>query len=81
MGHRFEIYLPREYADKVIEISESFGIHAQIVGRVEKAGKPGKYLTIRSEKGVFEYEAKNGLRVFCLQRQQGRRFLASGFGF
>ena len=56
MGHRFEIYLPREYADKVIEISESFGIHAQIVGRVEKAGKPGKYLTIRSEKGVFEYE-------------------------
>lgn len=53
MGHRMEIYLPREYADKVIEISESFGIEARIVGRVEDA--PENRLTIISDKGVFEY--------------------------
>ncbi len=53
MGHRMEIYLPREYADKVIAISESFGIEARIIGRVEDA--PENHLTIISEKGVFEY--------------------------
>lgn len=56
MGHRFEIYLPAEYAERVIAISESFGIPAQIVGRVQKADKAGKHLTIISEKGKFEYE-------------------------
>ncbi len=53
MGHRMEIYLPAEYAQRVIEISESFGIEARIVGRVEDA--PANRLTISSEKGVFEY--------------------------
>lgn len=56
MGHRFEIYLPGEYASKIIEISESFGIPARIVGRVEKAAGPGKHLTITSEFGSFSYE-------------------------
>ena len=37
MGHRFEIYLPEEYARSIIEISRSFNIDAQIVGRVETA--------------------------------------------
>ncbi len=54
MGHRFEIYLPAEYADQVIKISEQFGIPAQIVGRVEDA--PSNKLIIKSEFGVFEYE-------------------------
>lgn len=53
MGHRMEIYLPAEDASKVIEISESFGIPAQIVGRVE-ANDTNK-LTIISEKGTFCY--------------------------
>ena len=53
MGHRMEIYLPEEYAQKVIEISESMGIPARIVGRVEDA--PANKLTIISEKGTFEY--------------------------
>ncbi len=53
MGHRFEIYLPAEYADQVIKISEQFGIPAQIVGRVEDA--PSNKLIIKSEFGVFEY--------------------------
>lgn len=53
MGHRMEIYLAPEDAEKVIEIANSFGIEAQIVGRVEDA--EGKHLTINSEYGTFEY--------------------------
>lgn len=53
MGHRMEIYLAPEYAQKVIEISRSFGIDAQIVGRVEDA--ESNRLTIESEFGTFEY--------------------------
>lgn len=56
MGHRMEIYLPAEYAAKVIEISESFGIDAQIVGRVEEGEAGRKLLRIESEKGLFDYE-------------------------
>lgn len=37
MGHRLEVYLSEENASRVIEISESFGIPARIVGRVEEA--------------------------------------------
>lgn len=54
MGHRMEIYVPKEIAQSVIAISESFGIAAQIVGRVEKADT--KKVTIRSEFGEFIYE-------------------------
>lgn len=57
MGHRFEIYLPEEYAARVIAISEKFSIPAKIVGRVEKSEVPGKHLVIKSDKGAFEYEA------------------------
>jgi phosphoribosylformylglycinamidine cyclo-ligase len=53
MGHRMELYLPEEIAADVIAISKSFGVEAQIVGRVEASDK--KHLTITSEYGVFEY--------------------------
>ena len=53
MGHRMEIYLAPEDAQRVIEISESWGIPARIVGCVEDAEK--NHLTIISEKGTFEY--------------------------
>ena len=52
MGHRLEIYLAPEDADKVIEISKSFNIDAQIVGCIED-GK--RSLTIQSEFGTFNY--------------------------
>lgn len=52
-GHRFEIYLPAEYAEDIIAISKSFGIDAQIVGRVEKCDKTE--LIIKSEFGEFRY--------------------------
>lgn len=54
MGHRLEVYLPADKAAEVIAISESFGIPARIVGRVEER-KEGKLLTIKSSKGTFEY--------------------------
>ena len=54
MGHRMEVYLAPEYAERVIEISQSFGIDAQIVGRVEKSDWEG--LVIESEFGKFEYQ-------------------------
>jgi phosphoribosylformylglycinamidine cyclo-ligase len=53
MGHRMEIYLPKEYAEAVIEISKSFHIDAQIVGRVEASDKTE--LIITSEYGTFTY--------------------------
>lgn len=52
MGHRLEVYLSPEDAEKVIEISKSFNIDAQIIGRIEE-GK--KSLLIKSEYGDFEY--------------------------
>ncbi|MDL2290027.1 phosphoribosylformylglycinamidine cyclo-ligase [Paludibacteraceae bacterium OttesenSCG-928-F17] len=53
MGHRMEIYLPKEYADEIISISKSFNIDAQIVGYCEASDK--KELVIESEYGRFEY--------------------------
>ena len=52
-GHRMEIYVPAEIAQDIIEISKSFNIDAQIVGRVEQSDN--KKLTIVSEYGTFEY--------------------------
>jgi phosphoribosylformylglycinamidine cyclo-ligase len=52
-GHRIELYVPQEIANDIISISESFGVEAQIVGRVEAAET--KKLTIESEFGKFEY--------------------------
>jgi len=53
MGHRMELYVPQEIADSIIEISKSFNVDAQIIGRVESSET--KKLTIKSEFGVFEY--------------------------
>ena len=52
MGHRMEIYVQPELADKVIALSQSFHIDAQIVGRIEEGEKS---LTIQSEFGTFHY--------------------------
>lgn len=53
MGHRLEVYLPEAYAQRVIDTSESFGIDAQVIGRVEPF--TGKRVTIESEVGTFVY--------------------------
>ena len=52
MGHRLEVYVKPEHAEKIIEISKSFNIDAQIVGRIEEGERS---LTIKSEIGEFHY--------------------------
>ena len=53
MGHRMELYVSEEEVDEVIEISNSFNVDAQVVGRVEAAEQ--KEVIIRSEFGEFTY--------------------------
>ena len=53
MGHRMEIYTSFEYAEKIMNISDSFNLKSQIIGHIEE-GK--KKLIINGEHGVFEYE-------------------------
>jgi phosphoribosylformylglycinamidine cyclo-ligase len=48
-----ELYVPDAIADSIIAISNSFGIDAQRIGRVEKG--PEKKLTISSPYGTFTY--------------------------
>ena len=52
MGHRLEVYVSPADADRVIAISRSFNIDAQVVGRIEEGPRS---LTIRSEFGEFHY--------------------------
>jgi len=53
MGHRMEIYVAPQYAEKIIEIASEFNIDARVIGRVEDA--PENKLTIISDKGTFVY--------------------------
>ncbi|MCO5260960.1 MAG: AIR synthase-related protein [Crocinitomicaceae bacterium] len=53
MGHRMEIYCSPEHAQAIIDISKSFNVDAQIVGRVEASDT--KKLTIQSQHGTFNY--------------------------
>ena len=52
-GHRMELYVPENIAKDIIEISKSFNVDAQIIGKV--AASAAKKLTISSKFGVFEY--------------------------
>ena len=52
-GHRMELYVNESIADDLMAISESFGIEARIIGRVE--ANPIKKLTIKSTNGTFVY--------------------------
>ncbi|RZV63130.1 MAG: phosphoribosylformylglycinamidine cyclo-ligase [Flavobacteriaceae bacterium] len=52
-GHRMELYVDPSIAQEIIDISKSFNVDAQIVGKVEAS--VAKRLTIKSEFGVFEY--------------------------
>jgi phosphoribosylformylglycinamidine cyclo-ligase len=53
MGHRLELYVPKEIATQVIAIANSFNIEAKIIGRVEAAAK--KQVTVKTDKGEFIY--------------------------
>ena len=53
MGHRMEIYCTAQTAQTIIEISKSYNIDAQVIGRCESAAQ--KSLTITSPYGEFQY--------------------------
>lgn len=53
MGHRMELYVPANAAQEIIEISQSFHIDAQIVGRCKSSAR--KKLTIVTGTEKFEY--------------------------
>ena len=53
MGHRLEIYLPAQYAQAVIDISNSFNIDAKIIGRVEDS--PENKISITTPSGIVTY--------------------------
>ena len=53
MGHRMELYVNAEIAADIIAISQSFGVEAKVIGRVEAAEQ--KQLTIQSTHGTFKY--------------------------
>lgn len=54
MGHRMEIYVSENIAPQIIQISEQWGVAAQIIGRVEESNN--KKVTIISEHGNFSYD-------------------------
>ena len=54
MGHRMEVYLPAEFAEEVIKITQNFGIQAKQIGHVEKADEQN-IVVVDSEKGSFSY--------------------------
>ena len=54
MGLRMEIYVDAADAQRVIDISQSFGIDARVVGYTMPA--PQNELIIESDKGRFEYK-------------------------
>jgi phosphoribosylformylglycinamidine cyclo-ligase len=53
MGHRMELYVPRDVAQAIISISKSFNIDARVAGYVEAAAE--KQVTVKSEFGEFVY--------------------------
>jgi len=53
MGQRMELYLDKKYAQKVIDICNSFEIDAQIIGYVEESDI--KEVVVKSKNGEFFY--------------------------
>jgi phosphoribosylformylglycinamidine cyclo-ligase len=53
MGHRMEIYTDADSAENMIQIANSFGVDAQIIGEVKASASP--LVTISSAHGTFEY--------------------------
>ncbi|MGM0612131.1 MAG: AIR synthase related protein [Bacteroidota bacterium] len=53
MGHRMELYTEEKDAQKMIDIAKSFGVDAQVIGRVEQSAH--SKVTIESQYGTFTY--------------------------
>jgi phosphoribosylformylglycinamidine cyclo-ligase len=60
MGHRLEFYVPGTLAAEIMAISNSFGIEAKVIGRVEaqpagQVGAPSKEVVLSGPHGTFIY--------------------------
>ncbi len=53
MGHRMEIYADQSVAADIVAVSESFGIDARIVGRVEAADRPQVTIKANNEEYIY----------------------------
>ncbi len=53
MGTRMEIYTDQKAADSVIVIAKSFGVDAQVIGRVEESGKKELMIRIKNNDLLF----------------------------
>jgi phosphoribosylformylglycinamidine cyclo-ligase len=54
MGTRLEVYTNEKDADTIINVSKSFGVEAQIIGRVEESEKKELQIKIPG-KGILQY--------------------------
>jgi phosphoribosylformylglycinamidine cyclo-ligase len=53
MGCRLEVYTDEKSADDIISTANSFGIDAQVIGRVEEAEKNELVLTLSGSKIIY----------------------------
>ena len=53
MGCRLEVYCEKENAQTIIKTAQSFGIAAQIIGRVEESNKKELLIKIRAEEIIY----------------------------
>lgn len=53
LGTRLEIYTDPSKADSIIKLAHTFGIQAQIIGRVEESSKKELHVHLATEKLVF----------------------------
>lgn len=53
MGHRFEIYIKPDHAQRIMDIASLFNLDAKIIGHCEEG--TGKKLTIKGEEGSWDY--------------------------
>ena len=54
MGHRMEVYADESTAQALIEISQAFGVHAQVIGRVESK-EGASQVTVKGPEGTYSY--------------------------
>lgn len=54
MGHRFELYVSPDNAERIISIAKSFQVDARVIGRVEASAQ--RKITLKSDQGEFIYQ-------------------------
>ncbi|URA11318.1 AIR synthase related protein [Thermospira aquatica] len=55
MGHRLEVYVPRDAAETLVHIGEKYNIEAKIVGRIESSPNSHNEVILKTPFGEFFY--------------------------